>query len=114
MDGTRGRKGMLAAAAVLAAAGLAGLPAIAQETGESLFKTKCAACHGADGAGTTPMGKNLKVRDLRSADVQKQSDADLTAMITKGKEKMPAYETKLSKEQIAKLVSFVREMGKKK
>jgi cytochrome c6 len=85
----------------------------AQETGESLFKAKCAMCHGADGAGKTAMGQALKIPDLHSEDVQKLSDAELTQVVTKGKNKMPAYETKLSKEQIGELVSFVRELTKK-
>ena len=90
-----------------------GLPATAQETGESLFKGKCAMCHGPDGAGKTKMGETLKIPDLHSADVQKKSDADLTAVITKGKNKMPAYEAKLSKEQIEKLVAYIRDLAKK-
>jgi mono/diheme cytochrome c family protein len=85
----------------------------AQETGESLFKAKCAMCHGPDGAGKTTMGQALKIPDLHSEDVQKLSDAELTQTITKGKNKMPAYEAKLSKEQIAQLVGFVRELAKK-
>ncbi len=92
---------------------LLGLPIRAQETGESLFKAKCAMCHGADAAGKTPMGQALKIPDLHSEDVQKLSDAELTQIITKGKNKMPAYETKLSKEQITQLVGFVRELAKK-
>ncbi|HYL84971.1 MAG TPA: cytochrome c [Candidatus Angelobacter sp.] len=90
-----------------------GVPAKAQETGESLFKGKCAMCHGADGAGKNAMGEKLKVPDLHSADVQKKSDADLKAIIAKGKDKMPAYETKLSGEQIDKLVAFIRGLAKK-
>lgn len=86
----------------------------AQETGESLFKAKCAMCHGADGAGQTAMGKALKIPDLHSEAVQKLSNAELTNTITKGKNKMPAYEAKLSKEQISKLVEFVRDLGKKR
>jgi len=92
---------------------LLGLPTRAQETGESLFKGKCAMCHGPDGAGKTTMGEKLKVPDLHSADVQKKSDADLKTIITKGKDKMPGYETKLSKEQIDKLVAFIRELAQK-
>jgi len=92
---------------------LLGNPARAQETGASLFKGKCAMCHGPDGAGKTAMGEKLKIPDLQSADVQKKSDADLKEVITKGKDKMPAYETKLSKEQIDKLVAYIRELGKK-
>ncbi|HXT26573.1 MAG TPA: cytochrome c [Candidatus Eisenbacteria bacterium] len=92
---------------------LISVPARAQETGEGLFKAKCGMCHGADASGKTVMGQKLKVPDLHSADVQKKADAELGQLITKGKEKMPAYEGKLSKEQIEKLVAFIREVGKK-
>jgi mono/diheme cytochrome c family protein len=85
----------------------------AQSDGETLFKTKCVACHGPDGKGEVPMGKKLGAHDLNSAEVQKQSDAQLTEVVTKGKNKMPAYEDKLSKEQIAQLVAYIREIGKK-
>jgi len=92
---------------------LLGVRASAQETGESVFKSKCAMCHGADGAAKTTMGEKLKIPDLHSADVQKMSDADLKTIIGKGKDKMPGYETKLSKEQIDLLVAFIRNLGKK-
>lgn len=88
-------------------------PAKSQETGESLFKAKCAMCHGPDGAGKTMMGEKLKIPDLHSEAVQKKSDDDLVQIVTKGKDKMPAYDGKLSKEQIAKLVAYVRDMAKK-
>jgi mono/diheme cytochrome c family protein len=58
------------------------------------------------------MGKNLKIRDLGSADVQKQSDAELDAIISKGKGKMPAYDGKLTKEQINELVKHIRTLKK--
>ncbi len=82
------------------------------EGGADTYKAKCAACHGASGAGDTTMGKNLKIRDLGSADVQKQSDADLNTIITKGKGKMPAYDGKLTKEQIDDLVKYIRTLKK--
>lgn len=85
----------------------------AQNAGEALFKTKCAACHGPDGKGEVPMGKKLGIPDLNSAEVQKQSDGQLTEIVSKGKNKMPAYTDKLSKEQIAQLVAYLREIGKK-
>jgi mono/diheme cytochrome c family protein len=88
-------------------------PGQAQETGESLFKGKCAMCHGPDGAGKTMMGEKLKIPDLHSAEVQKKTDAELKAVITKGKDKMPAYEAKLNKEQIDKLVVYIRDLAKK-
>ncbi len=92
---------------------LLGTSARAQETPENLFKGKCVMCHGPDGAGKTVMGEKLKLPDLRSADVQKKSDANLKALIAKGKDKMPAYETKLSKEQIDSMVVFIRDLAKK-
>ncbi len=84
----------------------------AQNAGADLFKSKCAMCHGADGKGETAMGKKLALRDLGSADVQKQSDAELAGFITKGKNKMPAYDGKLSAEQIGDLVKFIRTLKK--
>ncbi len=78
------------------------------DDGADTFKSKCATCHGADGKGNTGMGKALKLRDLSSADVQKQSDADLVNIVTNGKEKMPKYDGKLTKEQINDVVKYVR------
>lgn len=85
----------------------------AQSAAETLFKTKCAACHGPDGKGEVPIGKKLGARDLSSTEVQSQLDAQLTDLVTKGKNKMPAYGAKLSKEQIGELVAYIRELGKK-
>ena len=76
------------------------------------FKVRCAPCHGAKGAGDTKLGQNLRVRDLGSADVQKQSDADLTAIIAKGKGRMPVYDGKLSKNEISDLVKWIRTLKK--
>lgn len=82
------------------------------DAGGDTFKAKCAACHGATGAGDTTMGKNLKLRDMGSADVQKQTDDELTTIISKGKAKMPAYEGKLTKEQVGEVVKFIRSLKK--
>ena len=76
------------------------------------YKAKCATCHGPDGKGDTAMGKTMKVKDLGSAEVQKQSDADMTTIIEKGKKPMPGYEGKLTKDQIDGLVKYVRSLKK--
>ncbi len=81
--------------------------------GAGLFKAKCAMCHGPDGAGKTPMGQKLNVRDLHSAEVQKQADAALSQMIAQGKSKMPAFSKTLSADQVKLLVAHIRELGKK-
>jgi cytochrome c6 len=80
--------------------------------GAADFKAKCAMCHGATGAGDTTMGKNLKLKDLASPEVQQQPDDELTSAISKGKGKMPAYEGKLSKDQISDVVKFIRTLKK--
>jgi mono/diheme cytochrome c family protein len=81
--------------------------------GEATYKQKCTPCHAADGSGSNAMGKKLNIRDLRSADVQKQSDAELTEIITKGKNKMPAYEKTLKPEDITGLVGYIRSIAAK-
>jgi mono/diheme cytochrome c family protein len=78
------------------------------QSGADLFKQKCAMCHGPDGKGETPMGKNMKLRSLASADVQKQSDAELQGIILKGKGKMPPQ--KVTDAQAADLVKFIRSL----
>ena len=85
----------------------------AESAGGPLFKAKCAACHGADGKGEVPVGKKLGARDLSSTEVQGQSDAQLADVVTKGKNKMPKYDGKLTKDQIGELVAYFRELGKK-
>lgn len=80
--------------------------------GAPIFKAKCAMCHGPDGAGQTTMGKNLKLRDLRSAEVQKQTDAEIGKWIADGKGKMPAYKAKLPAADIGALVDFIRSLKK--
>ena len=97
---------------VLAVALMFSTSVFAADSGADLFKAKCAMCHGADAKGETPMGKRLGIKDLGSADVQKQSDPDLTSAISKGKGKMPGYEGKLSGDQIQELVKFIRTLKK--
>ena len=73
------------------------------------YKAKCALCHGADGKG----GK-MGTRDFASPEVQKETDAQLTETITKGKPpKMPAYEGKLKDTEIKDLVAYIRGLAKK-
>lgn len=72
--------------------------------GETTYKAKCAACHGPDGKGKDA----LKTQDFASAAVQGMSDAELTAIITDGKGKMPAYGKSLKPDQVKDLVAFIR------
>jgi mono/diheme cytochrome c family protein len=81
----------------------------------TVYKAKCAVCHAADGSGSNDMGKKLSTPDLRSDDVQKQTDAQLTDSVANGKgKKMPAYKGKLTDDQIKDLVGYIHELAKKK
>src|SRR5947209_9349187 len=81
-------------------------PALADDT-EALYKSKCQACHGADGKGDTAAGKKLGVKDFHSPEVVKMSDADLVKTTTDGKGKMPAYKGKISDDDIKALVKYI-------
>jgi len=85
-------------------------PAMAQDAAAT-YKAKCAMCHGPDGKGSA-MGVKMGAHDFTSADVQKQTDAQLTDTITKGKGKMPAYSGKLSDADIKGLVTYIRGLAK--
>ncbi len=85
----------------------------AQDTA-SLYKSKCAACHGADGKGDTALGKRFGARDFASPQVQKESDVELTQITAKGKNKMPGYEKQLKESEIKDLVTYVRQLAKGK
>jgi cytochrome c6 len=98
--------------AFLAAFLFAGISNAAPPADSSLFKAKCALCHGPDGKGQTAVGKADKVPDFTSTDVQKLSDEELAAIITTGKGKMPAYGKSLKPDQINGLVAYVRSLGK--
>jgi len=87
-------------------------PVSGQTPGESLYKTKCAVCHGPDGKGETAVGKANKLLDLGSTEVQKQSDDELSGIVTSGKGKMPAYGKSLKPEQIKDLVAYIRSFKK--
>jgi mono/diheme cytochrome c family protein len=91
---------------------LAGMSAVgvrAQDAAD-LYKSKCQACHGADGKGDTPAGKKLGVKDFRSPEVAKMSDAELFEITKKGKDKMPKYEGKLTDDQIKELIKYIRSL----
>ena len=76
--------------------------------GAAVFKAKCAMCHGPDGSASTGMGKSMGLKPLSSPEVQKMSDADLTALVTNGKGKMPGYKDKLSDDEISAVVKYVK------
>jgi cytochrome c6 len=80
---------------------------------EKLYKAKCMGCHGADGSANTKAGKNTGAHDFRLPDTDKETDAALIEIVTKGKKKMPKFEEKLKGKEIKELVEYVRGFSKK-
>jgi cytochrome c6 len=87
----------------IAVMSLPGLSAQAQD-GSATYKAKCAMCHGADGS-------KIPSHDLTAAAAQGMSDADLAAVITNGKGKMPASKS-LKPDQVTALVAYIRTLKK--
>jgi cytochrome c6 len=106
-------KASLLSAAVLATMFWLTAPAKSQGAGEKVYKAKCASCHGPDGGGATPAGKATKARDFCSDEVKKETDEEWTAIIVKGKSKMPAYDKKLTDAEVKDLVVYIRGLCKK-
>jgi len=85
----------------------------ATDDGASVYKTKCAMCHGVDLAGKPA----AKIPSLVSDESKKASDADLTDMIANGgkdKKANHAFANKgLTPDQGKMVVSYIREAQKK-
>src|SRR5262245_39710798 len=80
--------------------------------GAALYGSKCAICHGRNGAGT-PAWKSKGQPDLSNAEWQKShSDAQIAERIKQGKGKMPPFGNKLSEEDVMALVKQVRNFKK--
>jgi mono/diheme cytochrome c family protein len=76
----------------LALAAAAAMYAADAKAGKTVYDTSCKSCHGPDGTPNPAVAKMMKVemKDLKSADIQSMSDADIATVITKGKGKMKA------------------------
>ncbi len=75
----------------------------------TIYKSKCQACHGADGKGSA-VGQKIGVISFQDPAVVKMSDAELFDTTKKGKNKMPAYDGKLSDADIKAVVKFCRDL----
>ena len=83
------------------------------QDGATVYKTKCAACHGADLGGKPA----AKIPSLISDDSKKLSEADLTDAIANGgkdKKASHAFANKgVTPDQIKMIVSYIRDAQKK-
>lgn len=81
--------------------------------GDALFIKNCASCHGKDGRAKTFKAKFNHARNL--ADPKWQAvinDEHMYESILHGKDKMPAFGKKLSENEVAALVTYIRMLKK--
>jgi cytochrome c5 len=77
------------------------------DDGATLYKAKCAACHGADAAGKPAM----KAPSLISDEAKKKSDADLTKAVAETA-KHPAPVKGLAADDVKAIVTYLRSLQK--
>jgi mono/diheme cytochrome c family protein len=82
--------------------------------GQRVFLGSCAICHGPDGHGGAPIGRNMDppAMDLSSAHVQHWSDAELFWIIQNGVRLtgMPAWKSSISADDTWKLAHFIHKL----
>lgn len=99
----------------LVLAGVSFASTLSAADGRQLFGTNCASCHGIDGKARTPAGKALGAKDLSAS---KLTDSEIEKQITNGvqdasgKQRMPAFKSRLTAEDITALVAHVKSFRK--
>ncbi len=79
----------------------------AADDGATLYKAKCAMCHGPDGAGKPA----IKAPSLISDEAKKLSDADLAKAVAE-KAKHPAGVKSLAADDVKAIVAYIRTLQK--
>ena len=101
--------GLVAAAACVSASAGAQKGGSQAERGRAVYESKCARCHGSDGAGRTRMAEIVEPPDMTDPAWQRQrSNARMIASVSNGLGQMPAFKKKLSRQDIAATVAYVR------
>jgi len=98
------------------AAGLAAVAAGSQkgraaqvERGREVYAASCVRCHGADGSGRTRLADIVEAPDMSDPAWQKgRGNARMIAAVANGRGQMPAFKKKLTKQEIAAAVAYIR------
>jgi mono/diheme cytochrome c family protein len=90
------------------------VPAVSQTDGGSDYRAQCAGCHGANGTLLPKMARlqnvDPKKLALTASELKRE---EMIAITEKGREKMPAFEKELTKEQIVAIVDYVLSLPRK-
>lgn len=80
---------------------------VSAANGAQIYAAHCARCHGGDGRGQTPKGKQTGAKDFTNPQWQANEARGIRA-ITNGKGKMPGFKSTLNPEQIRAVWEHVR------
>jgi len=86
-------------------------PALAQSSGEAVYRSKCAMCHGADGIPSAGMSKALGVKPFSDPSVRALSFAQMEAIVINGKGRMKPT-AGITAAQVSSVVAYVRTLMK--
>lgn len=67
---------------------LAGTTVFAQSSGEAIYKSRCASCHGANGTPSAGMAKMLGIKPASDPEIKKLSVEQIESTVKNGKGKM--------------------------
>jgi cytochrome c oxidase cbb3-type subunit III len=112
-------KALVLCAIVLSFSSLAAVAAVSGEPeskkskrpadGRTVYSNNCARCHGGDGTGQTTMGQMTEAPNLTDAAWHRGKSASrMAASVANGRGQMPAFKKKLSRQEIAAAVAYVR------
>lgn len=84
------------------------------QIGKMLYNKNCASCHGKVGLGDGPKARMLETfsGDFSGAFYQNQTDGEHFYKTKVGRDEMPAYEGKISDEDIWHMVNYMRTFKK--
>ncbi len=86
------------------------------DSGAETYDRLCKSCHGADGKGNEAKAKILKIdaerMNLGRAEAAGRTKEQTKDIVSKGKDKMPAYEKKLKPEEIDPVVEYAMGLAK--
>src|SRR3954470_23516220 len=77
--------------------------------GREVYSANCGRCHGADGQGHTRMAEMVEPPDMSDPAWQRaRGSSRMIASVANGRGQMPAFRKKLSRQDIAAAVAYVR------
>jgi mono/diheme cytochrome c family protein len=93
---------------------LCAMPVLALADGMTDFNMNCSNCHGGSAKTNAKRAGMLKVDPKKIYLPASEMDkGQMTVIVEKGKDKMPAFEGKLTKDQIAGIVDYVKSLKQK-